>query len=331
MQAIQKQIELSRIEGLIRARGRTPLPGMRIFQDTTDFMKLDSGDILVLGDKPFFIIRNEKEVGFGMDGDPKYWVKKTIDLTTGEIKIIKLVFFEEFTQEIGGIKLRFYRSPLKEARVLEAVRNHPLFMQGFSINDVVGNNVRIIDWIQGPSLNKLVTSADISHESFFQTRLHGILSGICDCMKSLSYLHDNGLVHGDVRWDHILYDREREIYRWIDFDYNYDFPENPFGADFFGIGKIIAYVLGKGGFFYSDIKSNPKFEDVLGRLRLEDFSILEQNRLMNLKKIYPYIPERLNNVLLHFSGHAKVFYESVDEILTDLRDAMRDFKDIINT
>lgn len=323
-------MEYRQIEDLILAQGRTPMPGMSIFQDTSDFMKLDSGDIMLLDNKPFFIVRNEKEVGFGMDGDPKYWVKKTIDLITSEIKIIKLVFFEEFTQKIGDIDLRYYRSPLKEARALEAVRGHPLFMQGFSIDDAVGNNVRIIDWIQGPSLNKLVTGADISHELFFQTRLHGILSGVCDCLQSLSYLHDNGLVHGDVRWDHILYDREREIYRWIDFDYNYDFPENPFGADLFGIGKIIAYVLGKGGFFYSDIKSNPRFEDVVDRLRKEDFSILEQNRFMNLRKIYPYIPERLNNVLLHFSGHAKVFYESVDEILGDLRDALRDFNDVVS-
>ena len=79
MQALKQQMEHKQIETLIRAQGRTPMPGMRIFQDSTDFMKLDSGDILGLGDKPFFIIRNEKEVGFGMDGDPKYWVKKTIN------------------------------------------------------------------------------------------------------------------------------------------------------------------------------------------------------------------------------------------------------------
>lgn len=330
MQALKQQIEHRQIKSLISEQGRTPVPGMRIFQDTTDFMKLDSGDVLILENTPYFIIRNEKEVGFGMDGDPKYWVKKTIDLTTGNNKIVKLVFFEEFTQKIGDISIRFYRSPIKEARVLDVVKGHPFFMQGFSIDDVVGNNVRIIDLIQGPSLNKLVTRVNMPHERFFQDRLFGILSGICDCLQALSYLHDNGFVHGDVRWDHILFDRERKIYRWIDFDYNYDFPENPFGADLFGVGKIIAHVVGKGGFFYSDIKSNPKFEDAVDHLRQEDFSILEQNRLMNLRKIYPYIPERLNNILLHFSGYAKIFYESIEEILFDLRNALRDLKDIIN-
>jgi hypothetical protein len=39
---------------------------------------------------------------------------------------------------------------------------------------------------------------------------------------------------------------------------------------------------------------------------------------MNLRKIFPYIPEMLNNILLHFSAGAKVFYETVDEIIWDL-------------
>lgn len=75
MQELKQQIEHRQIESLISEQGRTPVPGMQIFQDTTDFMKLDFGDVLVLEDTPYFIIRNEKEVGFWMDGDPKYWVK----------------------------------------------------------------------------------------------------------------------------------------------------------------------------------------------------------------------------------------------------------------
>lgn len=72
MQVLKQQIEHRHIEALIKAQRRTPIPGMRIYQDTTDFMKLDSGDVLVLGTNPFFIVRNEKEVGFGMNDDPKY-------------------------------------------------------------------------------------------------------------------------------------------------------------------------------------------------------------------------------------------------------------------
>ena len=319
------------VESLITERGRKPSSRMRIVDDTSDFIALNPGDVMVLKDNPYLITRNEKESGFGQDDDPKFWVKRTINLLTGKTKIVKLVFFEEFVQNIGGYKIHFYRSPLKEARVLDAVRGHSFFMHGFDVNDNVGNNVRIIDFIRGPSLNKLVADCNMSHEHYFHSQLLKILTGVCDCLQSLSYLHENGLVHGDVRWEHILYDRDRKKYRWIDFDYNYDFPENPFGMDLIGLGGIITCIVGMGECFYSDVKANPIFKGVVDQLQPEDFSILEQNRLMNLKKIYPYIPERLNNVLLHFSGYATVFYESVDELLGDLRDAMRDIEGISNT
>jgi hypothetical protein len=323
-------LEKKEIHKLLENNGRTPSRRMRVVMDTSEFMNLNPGDVMVLDDIPYLITRNEKEVGFGMDDDPKFWVKRTINLKTGEIKIIKLVFFEEFKQKIGDFEVPFYRSPLKEARALDTVNNHPLFMHGRSTNDIAGNNVRILDFIRGPSLNKLVSGIDMSHKEFFTIEMAGILEAICDCLQALSELHDNALVHGDVRWDHILFDRDQATYRWIDFDYNYDFPENPFSVDLFGIGKIITYVVGKGGYFYSDIRQNPRFKNEVDHLQSEDFSILEQNRLVNLQKIYPYIPTRLNNVLLHFSGHTTVFYDSVNEVIHDLRDALRDLEDVSN-
>lgn len=314
------------IEKLIRDSGRRVPPNLKVREDTTEFMDLDQGDVMVLDTTPYQISRNEKEVGFGQDDEPKYWVKRAVNLLTGVTNIIKLVFFEEFTQKIGSERVTFYRSPLKEARVLDLVQGQKHFMHGSWVTDAVGNNVRIIDFIRGPSLNKLVSRSDLTHEQYFYTKLPEILTGLGDCLQALSYLHENHLVHGDVRWDHVLFDRELQTYRWIDFDYNYDFPENPFGIDLFGIGKILAHVIGKGGYFYADVKMNPKFSEAVNKLVLEDFSILEQNRLVNLQKIYPYIPDRLNNVLLHFSGHSSIFYESVNQLMDDLNDALRDLE-----
>lgn len=312
------------IQELARKAGRDLAPGTKIVEDTTEFMDLEAGDVMLLQGEPHLITRNEKEVGFGMDDDPKYWVKRTLSLATGETHVVKLVFFEEFVQSMGGMKVRFYRSPIKEAKVLDAVRNHERFMQGRSVDDAVGNNVRIIDFIRGPSLNKQVGTIPIDHDVFFRTRVPGMLDDLCGCLEALSFLHERGLVHGDVRWDHILWDRDRELYRWIDFDYAYDFPENPAGADLFGLGKIVANVVGKGPKLASDIVHDPQFEQIRGRLREDDFSILEPGRLMNLQRLYPYIPDRLNNVLRLFSKRANVFYESIDEVIGDLRDALRD-------
>jgi len=307
------------INQLLLKRGRKVPPEMRMYDDTSAFMDLDSGDVLLLEGEPYLISRNEIESGFGMDGDPKYWVKRTLNLETGETYIVKLVFFEEFWQKMGGMDVRFFRSPEKEAEVLDLVRSHPFYMHGTWTTDSADNNVRIIEFIRGPSLPQLISRIDDSYERYVQRDLPVILRDLASCLESLSWLHNNNLVHGDVRWDHIIWDRENDRFRWIDFDYEYNFPENPFGADLFGIGKILANVIGYGPRFYHEVKNSHRFSDIVSDLTPEDFSIVETNRMMNLRKLFPFIPEGLNNILLHFSGHTEVFYESAAEITDDLR------------
>jgi len=302
-----------------------PIPlSLKIVEDTTEFMSIDKGDILLLDETPYLVRNNEKEVGFGMDGDPKYWVKRTLNLTNGELQIIKLVFHEEFSQKVGDFEIRFFRNPDKEAAVLEAVKEHSGFMHGFTVKDVCDNTVRIIDHIPGMTLNRLIINISKPHITYFREDLPKILSSVCQCLSSLGWLHDHELVHGDVRWDHLIKDKSCDRLRWIDFDYDYHFPENPFGVDLFGIGKIIAYAIGKGPHIYSDIKHNRDFSDTLDSLCIEDFSLIQKNLLMNLLKIFPYLPKRLNHILLMFSGHTNVFYDSAKQVVDDLFDAIRD-------
>ena len=56
----------------------------------------------------------------------------------------------------------------------------------------------------------------------------------------------------------------------------------------------------------------------LSTLREGDVNIVFNNRVVNLKKIYPYIPESLNRVLMHFSKGANWFYENTEQLLEDL-------------
>lgn len=316
-------MERREIEKLIVSKDRKVTEEMKIVTDTTDFMKLDNGDVLILGNDPYLILRNEKERGFGMDDDPKFWVKRVIDLKNDTKKIVKLVFHEEFIQKMGEFDVQFYRSPIKEARVLDAIEGNPFFMQGTSVNDVKENNVRIIDFINGTPLDAIIESSEESHEFYFHETLPKFLPDLLDCLEALGVLHEKGFVHGDVRWDHVYLDRDINTFRWIDYDYNYQFPENPFGADIFGLGKIIASVFGKGVLLYYDLKNNPQYEKILNTLTMEDFSLLDRNRFVNLKKLYPYIPVELNNVLLNFSGYASNFYLSVNELFSDLRSALK--------
>ena len=50
-------------------------------------------------------------------------------------------------------------------------------------------------------------------------------------------------------------------------------------------------------------------------------NIIFNNRVVNLKKVYPYVPAELNNILLHFSMAADTFYDNTDQLLNDLHEA----------
>jgi hypothetical protein len=138
-------------------------------------------------------------------------------------------------------------------------------------------------------------------------------------VQAIKFLHDHGEKHGDIRRDHIFWDRERERYRWIDFDYNYLHGESMFAFDLQGLGNIIIYLVGRGDILVPDLYHNQR--ELFDLLWGEDLNISYKNRVANLKKIFPYIPESLNRVLLHFSHGAKIFYESTGQLLDDLAEA----------
>jgi len=51
----------------------------------------------------------------------------------------------------------------------------------------------------------------------------------------------------------------------------------------------------------------------------EDYSVMYRYRIMNLEKIFPYIPKDLGRVLRHYAVGSEVYYESARELLDDLR------------
>ena len=87
----------------------------------------------------------------------------------------------------------------------------------------------------------------------------------------------------------------------------------------FGLGNVLLFITGRGDITtYRLLQEDP---GVFDRLTEDDMNIVFHNRVNNLKKVYPYIPEKLNRVLMHFSTGAKVFYDTTDELLDDLREA----------
>jgi len=289
-----------------------------LFTDTSDFFSIDCGDKILIGDKDYIVRGHERERRFGID-DPKFWVKRVDDPETGEKKIVKLSYFESFEITLGGVKIRCFRDPDKEGNILKLVKGHPDFMQGKSFPDSKGNNIRLLDIVRGKNLFVYIDSLQMEHEKYFHTVLPNILRKLIKAFEAIHFLHINGFRHGDIRNDHIIIENQTGNYVWIDFDFDYDAPENPLSLDIFGLGNVLLCTIGK-GFHNLYMINNDKsaYGDLIDKIDSSDFSILDKWRLMNLRKLYPYIPKMLNDILMHFSKGTDVYYEYVPEIIEDM-------------
>jgi hypothetical protein len=189
-------------------------------------------------------------------------------------------------------------------------------MQGIAIRDTAGNIVRILDFIQGKRLDELIFNLAADHEEFFYEHLPGYLTIYGEMVKAIGFLHDQGQKHGDIRRDHILHDRKTGDYRWIDFDYDYYHAANMFGYDLFGLGNILVFLVGGGDITVQQLQA--KQSPLLAQLSPGDMNIIFNNRVANIQKIYPYVPDALNYILLHFSNGANLYYENTRQLLEDL-------------
>jgi len=288
----------------------------KIITDTSDFFRVDYNDVCVLGEIPYLMLNYTREGRFGLDDEPKYWVRKAVDLLNGSRKIIKLVFHEEIEARIGDIVFKCVRSPSKEADILKLVRGHTNFMQGTAVLDEAGNIIRILDNIRGKQLDDLVYRLNEDHEEYFFQHLPGLLKTFVGLVEAIGFLHDHGHKHGDIRRDHILHDRENNCYRWIDFDYDYMHMASMFSYDLFGLGNILIFLVGGGDLTIQQLTAENA--PALQNLAEEDMNIIFNNRVANIQKIYPYVPDALNYILLHFSNGANLYYENTEQLLEDI-------------
>jgi hypothetical protein len=191
-------------------------------------------------------------------------------------------------------------------------------MHGFTVEDEKGNPVRVLDFIKGRPLSTHVWHMDLDRETYFYQLFPNIIDNFMECIQAIRFLHDHGEKHGDIRRDHILIDSDNGRYRWIDYDLNYRHRENIYGYDLFGLGNVLVFLVGKGDLLLRDLKNQD--HPALSTLKEEDLNIVFGNRVVNLKKIYPFIPESLNRVLMHFSKGANWFYENTGQLLEDLQE-----------
>jgi len=295
----------------------------RIVSDTSDFTSITYGDIIHVDNRYFIVSGHTREGRFGIDSQIKTWVPKVYDLMSGERFIIKLVFHETYELKMGPLKVTCFRNPEKEARVLDLVADSPYFMHGYSTLDEANNLVRILDIVDGRRLDSHIAKLGATHKEYVAKHLKDMLTHFLTSVAGIRLLHENGLKHGDIRRDHIFVDRADGIFRWIDFDYDFYLPERPYAMDLYGLGNVLLFILGKQNFRVGDVVSHPEMgEKAMKTITTNDLALISQDRIFNLQKLFPYIPDSLNNILLHFSVGTQVFYNSVAEFEDELQQAV---------
>ncbi|MFH1153281.1 MAG: lipopolysaccharide kinase InaA family protein [Pseudomonadota bacterium] len=309
--------DVEKLRERISAVAGRSIPGrLQIVEDTSDFMSIDYGNVLRLNGNDYLVMGNAREGRFGIDEQPKFWVKSCIDLSTGLRKIIKLVFKESFESRIGSSVYQCVRSAKKESDVLKAMQDNPHFMHGKSVLDAAGNLVRVIDFVRGQTFYEYMRRFDMSHETYYQQIFPNVIQRVIDCIQAIADLHDAGLHHGDIRADHILLDNPEEPFVWIDFDYDIDSLE----YDVICLGNVLLQAVGKGRHTLYDIRLNAEmYPDYNDPVISDDMSLMFPHRVANLRKVFPHIAGDLNDILMRFSSEGRDRYRHARILVSDLR------------
>ncbi|MFC1584582.1 hypothetical protein ACFL5V_03430 [Fibrobacterota bacterium] len=301
--------------------GINPTGNIEFIEDNSNYVDISRGMVLDFHGELYYILGNMYESRFTLEEYPKYWVKSALELSTGRKKILKWKFDEKFVFKIGALNIKCYRSSEKESRILELVEGNLSFMQGKTIPDGKGEGVKIIDYIKGNNLYNHLTNLEMDHEKYFHTQFPGILKNLQAPLEAIRFIHSHNFLHGDIRNDHILIDDASKAYRWIDFDLNQDFSD----YDVWSLGNILLFSAGKGEHTFRNVSKNEKIpEKAFNALCEDDVSAFFEYRIINLKKLFPYIPKKLNDILMRFSKNTTVFYDTVDQILDDIDELIED-------
>ncbi len=307
-------------ERITELSGRKTYGLVKVVEDTSNYMSIHGGMVLRLEGDDFMVLGDATEGRFGISDQPKFWVKNCIDLTDGSRKIVKLVFHEQFSTRLGPFTVRCRRSAQKESQVLDAVAGDLRFMQGRTVTDSSGNNVRIIDFIKGRSFYQYLASLPQSHETYFFQTLPDIFRQLIDCVQAMALLHRHGLQHGDIRNDHIFVESGSGRFRWIDFDYTVNYSD----YDLWSMGNVLNYAVAKGIMTWRRaVEGLSASRSRTVEITPDDALLFYSYRLANLQKVYPYIPSPLNDLLMRFSAGTEEYFMDFDEQVSLMKKVYR--------
>lgn len=191
-------------------------------------MNITYGDVIDLSGEYFLVLRDEKERSFGVE-DPKYWVKRCRELSTGKRKILKLVFCRRFPVSMGSMEIECFPQSAQGSAHPRSGQGDSRFMQGLFPRRLGRKQRPRPGRGQGHDLLSLhIDRLEADHRTYFFEMLPDILEKFAESCRAIDFLHRHGKEnHGDIRRDHLWLEQGTGGYVWIDFDYTYEFQGEP--------------------------------------------------------------------------------------------------------
>jgi len=111
-------------------------------------------------------------------------------------------------------------------------------------------------------------------------------------------------------------ERDTGRYRWIDFDYDYKEKDDLTSHDVFEMGTLLAFVVGKDYLSYSQLKRISP--EIASNLKPSDMLAIFPNQVANLKLVYPYIHDQINEIILRFAQGSQHEYSDAHMLAADI-------------
>jgi hypothetical protein len=303
----------------IRELGGIPPSPLVVKSNAGDFTAIDHGHVLRIADRTFLVRGCAYEGRFGIEASPKFWVKWALDLDSGQTKLLKFPFQETFSLQLGVLRVPCVRDPEKEGRVLRLVHGDNRFMQGRTLCDDDGHPVHVLDILPGPNLYDEVRQDMRPHGEYFRLVFPGLLRRVRAALDAMAWLNRHGERHGDIRNDHLIVDPDTGRLGWIDFDLSVAAAD----IDVHCAGNVLLFVVAQGIVTFADAR-HALPPDAADPLVPADAALFFSNRVANLRKLYPYLPEGLNDLLMRYSVDAREPFATLDEVVAALDDVLRD-------
>lgn len=235
------------------------------------------------------------------------------DLESGKSVVLK---FQGKGKKCSGYERDFFAK----------VPSHDNIVRGYSLVDESGDILIVTEFTEGEKLQDYLSEFGVDHKRYFLESFPEILNNFMGAIRGVEHIVKNGF-YNEFAIYHIWIDKKTGRYILFDFD----LPSTELSklqalkdlesSTISNIGGSLCEIVAPLGIYeYEAVHDEEMYFDELG---ITDADFNEYNLLVDLQKVYPYIPDELNKILLRFGRDASNPYTSISELYSDLESVVK--------